>query len=312
MIRRYYATAPGTWRALSSLFLIFFIPLLLLRAYIELVDAILRLFNDPPFDLKSSDFTLTATWETVSSVNLVKFAGITALALTALSVAAVFLTGIGMIISEVLRIQWNRLRGNPANKYHLASQSAKIIHLAAQAYRRPLGSMAQQEILGSLASALQFMYDEILHISDTSTAVHRRLSRRRELRKHHLKVIAVLQKKEAAIDVDVRAALPQLAETLAGIANAYSEGRIGQLLPAAEIDHVTPVEIVKREHFRMVAIAVLLGGLSVLVALLNLPSTATTSLIGAIGITVASMIYGRKARQGMDVLDSIRGIQRPG
>ncbi|KES02960.1 hypothetical protein BU52_33110 [Streptomyces toyocaensis] len=155
------------------------------------------------------------------------------------------------------------------------------------------------------------MYDEILHIGDVSVSVRRRSSRRRRLRKHHLKVVAALQEKEAAIDVDVRAALPDLAETLTKVANAHSEGRIGQLLPASEVDHVPPVEHVKREHIRMVAVAVLLGGFGVLVAFLDLPDTATTSLIGAIGITAASVVYGLKARQGMDILDSVRGIQRP-
>jgi hypothetical protein len=311
MLRRYHATAPGVWGALGSLFLYFFIPFLLLRANIELVDATLYFFGNPPFGLKSSDFTLSALWETVSSTNAIQFAGIISLTLTALGCLCILLFGIGVITSEVLRMQANRLKGESGSAHSLAAQIARAIRLAALAYRRAPGNPAQQEALGNLSSRLHDVYDGLLRISDLSASVGRRSNRRGKLREHHLKVIAALQEKEAAIDVDVRAALPDLAETLVRIVDAYSDGKIGQLLPASEIDHVALAEVAKGEHFKMLAIAILLGGCGILVAFLDLPDTATTSLIGAIGITTASMVYGRKARQAMDVLDSVRGIQRP-
>ncbi len=123
-------------------------------------------------------------------------------------------------------------------------------------------------------------------------------------------MIAALQEHEAAIDIDARTALPDLAEALTNIANAYSEGKIGQLLPGSEIDHFSPAEVAKGQRFKVVVLAVVLGGCGISVAFLDLPDTATTSLIGAIGITFVSLVYGRRAREGLDLLDSLRGIQR--
>ncbi|MGW4007948.1 hypothetical protein [Streptomyces sp. NPDC004763] len=312
MIRRYCATAQSVWRPLTSFFLIFFISLLMVRSYIELVDIILRVADHPPFGLKSGDFTITALWDAASSSNLIRFATLIALALTVLFLALTWLLGICLIASKLIRMQWDRLRGAPSNRYRVAAETANAIRLCELAYRRAPGSVAQQQALRTLASSLHIVYSVILRLSETSAPVHPQSKRMGQLRKHHLKVIAVLQEKEEALDVDARTALPDLAETLARITNTFSEGKIGQLLPDSEVAHVTPVAPVKREHVRMIAVAVLLGGCGVLVAFLDLPDTATTSLIGAIGITIVSMVYGHQARKGLELSDSLRGIQRPG
>ncbi|MFD5311628.1 hypothetical protein [Streptomyces ardesiacus] len=310
LIRRHYASAPGIWGATVSLFIFLSIPLLALRLNIELVDAALRLADDPPFGLDSDEFTLAELWDTVSDSNPVMFAGGIALALIALVGAGIFLTGIGLFLSVILRWQTDRLKGESGSSHYLAAGAASAVHQAAAAYRSAPGSPKQQSQLRHLTELLDRIYVSILRISDVHEAVHRRSRRRGKLRDHHLKVIAALQEHEAAIDIDARTALPDLAETLTNIANAYSEGKIGQLLPGSEIDHLSPAEVAKGQRFKVVVLAVVLGGCGISVAFLDLPDTATTSLIGAIGITFVSLVYGRRAREGLDLLDSLRGIQR--
>lgn len=311
LIRRYYASTPGMWGALGSLFVFLYIPLLLLRVNVALADAMFRLADDPPFGLEPGDLALAALWDTVSGSDPFWFSVTITLTLSALIVVVIVLGGIGLFVSVILRWQMDRLKGNSGSSHYIAAGIAGAVHVAAVACRSAPGSPKQQRQLRHLTESLHSVYAGILRTSDIHEAVYRRSRRRGRLRDHHLKVIAALQEKEMAIDVDVHAALPDLAEALTRIVNAYSEGRIGQLLPVSEIDHLAPAEIAKGEHIKMVVVAVLLGGCGILVSFLDLPDTATTSLIGAIGITIASMVYGRKARQAMDVLDSVRGIQRP-
>ena len=113
------------------------------------------------------------------------------------------------------------------------------------------------------------------------------------------------------IDKDCRLALPALAETLLRIANSYSSGKIGELLPAAEVESLTPARSRDLEPFKMMLTALMLSGSALLVTLLDLPDAAITSLIGAMGIIAVSLVYGANARRGLEVLDSVRGIQRP-
>ncbi|WP_318216607.1 hypothetical protein [Streptomyces sp. SCL15-6] len=289
------------------------VPFTVLRLYIEVVDSTLQYLNDPSFGFKSGDFTFAALWETLSNSNPIAFTLVGSVSLIFLSLPFLFLVIVSLIAAKMVRAQWRRMVGPVGNPYALAAETALAVHRAMQAYRRPPGSVAQQEALRVLAVSLRGVYRDILNISDKTVTVRRDSRRKNLLREHHLKVIGALEVKESAIDVNARIALPDLAETLTRIVNAYSAGKIGQLLPASEIDHVIPFEPVQRERerFKMVAVALLLGGCGVLVAFLDLPDTATTSLIGAIGIAIVAIVYGRKARQGLDLLDSVRGIQRP-
>ncbi|MET7809765.1 hypothetical protein ABZT26_02760 [Streptomyces sp. NPDC005395] len=311
MIRRYHATGVTPSGSLASLILMFGVSVVLLRFYIEVVDATLKAFDDPPFGLTSNDFTLSSSWETVSDSPPSKFILIATLVLTFAAGSLFGLFVLSLVIREALRLLWKRSIGPIWNESRLAVVIAKAVPRAMAAYRCPPGSVAQNEALNALAYSLRNVYEELLRVANETRTVPFRSKRRDRLREHHFKVIAAIEEKEAAIDVDARTALPDLAETLMKIANAYSSGKIGQLLPDADLAHVTPFEPPKREHFKMVAVAVLLGGCGVLVAFLDLPDTATTSLIGALGIAIASMVYGRRAREAMDLLDSLRGIQRP-
>jgi len=307
MIRRHYETGPTWWGAIGAFLTSLAVPLMMLRVYIEVVDRALRFWDGS----KSSEFTLAAAWEKLSDSNAIVFTLIASLSLTLLCVALFFLVGVGFGAADVTWRLWQHGWFPQRSQYRLPAQIATAVRKADMAYKRPPGSVAQQQALSSLARTLHYIYDEILRISGQSVTVTHPSRRGKLLREHHLKVIGALEEKEAVIDVDVRTALPELAETLTRIVNNYSAGKIGQLLPASEIDHATPFEPVKRNHFKMAAVAVLLGGCGVLVAFLDLPEAATTSLIGAIGITIVSIIYGPRAREGLDFLDSVRGIQRP-
>ncbi|OPF84256.1 hypothetical protein VT50_0201910 [Streptomyces antioxidans] len=54
--------------------------------------------------------------------------------------------------------------------------------------------------------------------------------RRKALDEHARQVVAALRSKEARLDVDRRAALPQLADMLLTIAERYCQARVGALL----------------------------------------------------------------------------------
>ncbi|MGW4149288.1 hypothetical protein [Streptomyces albogriseolus] len=311
MIRRYHAKAPSVWRTVRACFLFLLTTFLASRAYLEVAVGALWIYDHPPFGLKPGDFTLSGLWEMVSSSNAIKFSVLMAAAATGLFLVVVVLATVGAVTIEVLRLQRAHLQGRTPNGSNFTKWITNAIRFAASAHERAPGSPAQQRSLAYVTSSLDTVYDALLRLSDESEAVYQGSRHKEQLREHHRKVIAALQEKEAALYVDVRAALPDLAEMLVRIANAHSDGRIGQLLPASEIAHLTPVEVAKREHFKMVAVAVLLGGGGVLVAFLDLPTTATTSLIGAIGITIVSMVYGHQARKGLELSDSVRGIQRP-
>ncbi|MFD0253871.1 hypothetical protein ACFVGX_23510 [Streptomyces sp. NPDC127113] len=311
MIRRYYATRTTPWGLLGSFITLIALPPALVRVYVELIDRALQVLDDPPFGLKRGDATLSSLWESMSDSDWMLFTGTVSLALAILFLAIIWQVATTVLVTTLLKMAWKYLMEGSWNASRFPKEIAKVIEVAVGAYSRPSGSAAQQAHLNRLDYVLRTVYEALVRMSSEIVTVSTPSRRRDCLREHHLKVIAVLREKESALDVDARTALPDLAETLTRIANAYSAGRMGQLLPASETDHVTPFEPPKRGPFKMVAVAVLLGGCGVLVAFLDLPDTATTSLIGAMGITIASMVYGHKARNSLDILDSVRGIQRP-
>jgi hypothetical protein len=261
--------------------------------------------------LPSVRFTPDALWELTTEGNGVIFAATVALALLGLFIGIIAVMTVAFLFYLVMAFCWRYLWKARTRRYTLVHEVAQSIDYAAKAYGRAPGSAAQQDQLRSLAISLAGISKSILAVTDVSKSVTRRSHRKATLRKHHLQVIAALQEKERVIDTNVRAALPDLAQTLTRIANSYSEGKIGELLPVSEVGSLHPAHTRNFEPLKMILTALLLSGFALLVTMLDVPEAATTSLVGAAGIAAVSVVYGTKARQGLDILDSVRGIQRP-
>lgn len=131
-----------------------------------------------------------------------------------------------------------------------------------------------------------------------------RSRRRRDLKRHAGQVVAVLREAEARLDSEPHAALTELAQLLLKIADRYAEGRVGALLDQDRLDGVTPVR--DREAVRLITATVLTALGVVAIAFLQLPPMGEPFALGAAGIGVLALVYGRGTRPALDVADAIR------
>ncbi|WP_369196805.1 hypothetical protein [Streptomyces djakartensis] len=122
-------------------------------------------------------------------------------------------------------------------------------------------------------------------------------------------MISALRISESKLDKDPKLACGELAGLLMEIGNRYAEGKLGELLPPAATANLSPVR--NWEATKIVATATVLCGVTVAAILSGVPDTALTYIIGASGVVIATLIYGPRARSAFDILDSVRGIQRP-
>ncbi|MFC8831429.1 hypothetical protein ACFT9I_39530 [Streptomyces sp. NPDC057137] len=131
-----------------------------------------------------------------------------------------------------------------------------------------------------------------------------RSRRRRDLKRHAGQVVAALREAEARLDSEPRAALTDLARLLLTIADRYAEGRVGALLDQDRLDGVRPVR--DRGAVRLITATVLTLLGVVAVAFLQLPPMGEPFALGAAGIGVLALVYGRGTRRALDIADAVR------
>lgn len=137
----------------------------------------------------------------------------------------------------------------------------------------------------------------------------RRNARTTAAKKHAALVCAALRKASSRIDADPDQGLQQMAELAMKITERYADRRWGALLDDADLANLEPVR--SREFLRLVAAAVLTAAAALGISLLNPPAAVLPVLIGAIGLVSMSAIYGPRAHGPLDLLDAVRGVQRP-
>ncbi len=133
--------------------------------------------------------------------------------------------------------------------------------------------------------------------------------RRKALKTHVALVCAALQKARVELDSDPASALSELAEMAGVILKRHADRRYGALLDDSTISGLEPVR--SRELLRLLGTVTLVAGAAVGIGYLNPPTAAVPLLIGSFGLLVVSVIHGPRTHRPLDLLDSLRGIQRP-
>ncbi|MFS4091684.1 hypothetical protein [Streptomyces sp. AF1A] len=157
-----------------------------------------------------------------------------------------------------------------------------------------------------LARRLRSVESQLLSLHRTCGRLPLRTHRRREIKHHTGLVVASLRQAEARIDRDGNAATVPLAAMLLTVAERIADGRIGALLDEPELD-ATLQPARDWEPFKLATAAVLIAACATGVSVLKLPDDATTYAIGACGIVVLAMLYGRRVQQFLDLLGVLGG-----
>ncbi|MEU2505990.1 hypothetical protein ABZ621_14900 [Streptomyces sp. NPDC007863] len=198
-------------------------------------------------------------------------------------------------------------RSEEVSRYLLVSRIQEAIVACSDAY--VAGGERKVHALLHVGETVQKVAHEVTVGRRAWGAVPTRSHRQRALKEHAGLVVAALHKAEARIDRDPDDALKNLARMMLTIAERYTAGKVGALLDEEELAGL--VAVADRESWRIAGTALVVAGVGAGIALLDLPSTAETYLIGGAGAAIVALLYGRRAHRGLDVLDAVRGIQRP-
>ncbi|WP_157857853.1 hypothetical protein [Streptomyces durhamensis] len=129
------------------------------------------------------------------------------------------------------------------------------------------------------------------------------------MKRHAGLVIAALRKAQMQVHVEPERGVQELASLLLKISDRCAEGRFGALLDDAQLVGLDPVR--DYEPLRMAAVAVLTTSGVATAKLFGVPDALMVYAAGLSAILSLLLVYGRNARRGLDILDSLRGIQRP-
>ena len=133
--------------------------------------------------------------------------------------------------------------------------------------------------------------------------------RRKEVKEHTALVAAAIERSAAEIYANPATALRELAEMAHTITARCADCRPGALLDDWQLAGLTPVRT--REVLRLLTASTLTVGAAVGIGFLNPPASVTPLLIGGIGLTFFSLVYGHNNPRSLELLDYVRGIQRP-
>ncbi len=267
-------------------------------------------------DIREEQFTVPAVlksaWRhTLTTGSSVEFAVQTGLALLLLFLAASLLFDILQSLTlSVLSLNrklsdWER--GKEVARHPLPSSVIFAIHALGELWMAH--PTRRQRAIREASVRLHEVTRNLARLSSTCESARFWSHRRRLLREHHGTVISALRISESKLDKDPKLACGELAGLLMEIGNRYAEGKLGELLPPAATANLSPVR--NWEATKIVATATVLCGVTVAAILSGVPDTALTYIIGASGVVIATLIYGPRARSAFDILDSVRGIQRP-
>lgn len=133
--------------------------------------------------------------------------------------------------------------------------------------------------------------------------------RRKALKEHTALVAAAIQRATTKVDVDPSAGLSELAELSFTITIRCADCRSGALLDRSDLSDLSPLR--SHETLRLFGAVMLTLAAAVGISFLGAPAAATPLLIGGVGLVCFSMIYGHNSPRSLELLDSVRGIQRP-
>ncbi|MFD3843536.1 hypothetical protein ACFWWC_46170 [Streptomyces sp. NPDC058642] len=254
---------------------------------------------------------LTSVWNNSFNLDAVGFTLATSFVLISVAlcvtVAASLLWLVGSIIYRLNSVTSRRRRINSVTHHSLPREIIRSIH-ALKALRTTHPTRRQEALKGA-SMCLRAVTQDLARLASTCGSTSLWSHRRRLLREHHGVIVSALRAAESNLDKDSDTGSKKLAEILMEIGNRYAQGKVGELLPESETANLQPAR--NWEVAKMAAIAVNLCAVTFIALLLKVPDAALTPVIGASGILTAILLYGRRARSAFEILDSVRGIQRP-
>ncbi|MFC9164415.1 hypothetical protein ACFTZ8_26850 [Streptomyces fungicidicus] len=196
------------------------------------------------------------------------------------------------------RITWKR--------YDVPSLCALLIGLCALA--RMVAPDQRKDVLRRIDIAVAMLTRALLKIPSDGQIFPRRSARRKAVREHVKLVAAALQKATLRLDERPHSAPREVAALAFLICNRYVGQRWGALLDARQLAGLSPVH--DREAIRLAVAVTLSVGAAVGTVALGVPATAATWIMGGVAVLVFTGLLGRGPK-GLELLDSLRGIQRP-
>ncbi|MBR8642751.1 hypothetical protein KEF29_34170 [Streptomyces tuirus] len=139
----------------------------------------------------------------------------------------------------------------------------------------------------------------------------RNRNRRRTLQVHARQVVSVLRMATHRIDQSPEDGLRELGLLLLQIAERQAEGRVGALLDEEQLAGIEPVTVRDWERLKLVVLLGICAMSAVGAHALDVPGALLPYAVGGAGLATALLVYGSRARDGLDIIDSLRGIQRP-
>lgn len=168
------------------------------------------------------------------------------------------------------------------------------------------GPVGNPDALRRLSVRMARLEAEVLSLHRSTGALPLKSHRRRRLKNHYRLVVAQMRRAEARVDVEGVAALAPLASLMMKLGERFLVGRTGALLDAEDFDTgVAPVR--DWESLRLISAALLIASCAVGVGLLSLPDHVTVYVIGACGVVILSLLYGRRVYDFLGLLSLMRG-----
>ncbi|MFI9185582.1 hypothetical protein ACIGXG_25560 [Streptomyces goshikiensis] len=188
-------------------------------------------------------------------------------------------------------------------------QSAAVLTVAlaikACAEARSASNTARPMKLTALARCLRDVETAVLKARRTRQTVLRYSHRGAGLREHAGQVVARLREAEARLDTDPSEAFQELARLLMTIAENYTAGRVGALLPASELTGRRSVK--DRELIKLSAVILALVGVAIAAPLVGLPEGTLLPVLGGVGLLLLLATFRRRYRDYLDLLPFVQG-----
>lgn len=133
--------------------------------------------------------------------------------------------------------------------------------------------------------------------------------RRKQVRQHARIVAAALQNQLLQIDSVPDVATVELCGIAMRISDSYTRQRWASLLAEGELRGLEPVQ--DREPVRLAVAATVTVSAAVAGALLGIPDSSLPFVVGLVGLIAFTRLLGGPSPKALELLDSVRGIQRP-
>ncbi|MCX4846347.1 hypothetical protein [Streptomyces sp. NBC_00893] len=208
-----------------------------------------------------------------------------------------------------ISISLTAVAGWTHDRYRQFRQAAAVLTISqavkACTQARLASNTARPMKLTALANYLADVEKAVLKARQTRQTVLLRSHRIARLRDHAGQVVARLREAEARLDTEPDEAFQELAHLLMTIAENYTAGRVGALLPETELTGRRSVR--DRELIKLSIVVVLLVGVAIAAPLLGLPEGALLPVLAGVGILLLVAAFRRRYRQYLDLLPFLQG-----